>query len=54
MQHRGPSSLTDRYLAAVKTYLPAASAGDIVAEMADTIQSQVEEREDALGRPLER
>jgi hypothetical protein len=52
MQHRGPSSLTERYLAAVKTYLPAASAGDIVAEMADTIQSQVEEREDALGRPL--
>jgi hypothetical protein len=44
--------LMDRYLHAVKGYLPAAQQNDIVAELKDGLLSQIEEREATLGRPL--
>ncbi len=44
--------LLDRYLYEVRRYLPAAQQDDIIAEISDTIQSQFEERERELGRPL--
>jgi hypothetical protein len=45
-------NLTDRYLAAVRWNLPAEKADDIVAELADLIAARIEDREEALGRPL--
>ena len=44
--------LLDRYLYAIKRYLPQAQQSDIVAELSDEIQSAMEEKEAALGRPL--
>ncbi|HEY1654953.1 MAG TPA: hypothetical protein VGF86_07570 [Candidatus Tumulicola sp.] len=44
--------LLDRYLFAVKQYLPKAQQSDIVAELSDEIQSAMEDRQTALGRPL--
>jgi len=45
--------LIDRYLSAVRWSLPrGAKADDIFAELRDVIASRIEEREDALGRPL--
>jgi hypothetical protein len=44
--------LMDRYLHAVKGYLPEAQQNDIVAELKDGLLSQIEEREATLGRPL--
>jgi len=44
--------LVDRYLQAVKLALPKRNQGDIIQELKDSILSQVEEREAALGRPL--
>jgi hypothetical protein len=44
--------LLDRYLYAVKRYLPQAQQSDIIAELSDEIQSAMEEKETALGRPL--
>src|SRR5438270_167563 len=44
--------LLDRYLYEVRRYLPAAQQDDIIAEISDAIQSQFEEREGQLGRPL--
>ncbi|MFM7294706.1 MAG: hypothetical protein ACKO1K_07840 [Burkholderiales bacterium] len=44
--------LIDRYLHAVKGYLPEAQQNDIVAELKDDLLSQIEEREAALERPL--
>jgi len=44
--------LLDRYLYEVRRYLPPAQQDDIIAELSDTIQSQFEERERLLGRPL--
>ena len=46
------SDLIDRYLAAVAALLPKASRQDIVAELRDLILNRVEEKEEALGRPL--
>lgn len=45
--------LLDRYLHAVKFWLPRKHQEDIVAELREDIQSQIEEREAALGRPLD-
>ena len=45
-------TLLDRYLYQVRLRLPKAQAADIVAEIADDLQSQFEERENPLGRPL--
>mgnify|MGYP007076044823 CR=1 FL=1 len=48
------SDLVDRYLGAVAALLPKASREDIVAELRDLIMNRVEEREAALGRPLDK
>src|ERR1700761_5568381 len=44
--------LVNEYLRAVAALLPKAQRDDIIAELRDTILSQVEEREAELGRPL--
>ncbi|MGA9564827.1 MAG: hypothetical protein WBS19_04810 [Candidatus Korobacteraceae bacterium] len=44
--------LIDRYLQAVKFALPKGSPDDIIQELNDSVLSQVEEKEAALGRPL--
>jgi hypothetical protein len=44
--------LIDRYLHAVKFWLPKPQQQDILAELAEDLHSQVEEREASLGRPL--
>lgn len=46
--------LVKRYLGAVRWNLPADRADDIVAELADLIVARIEDREEALGRPLTR
>jgi hypothetical protein len=45
--------LVDRYLQAVKLWLPARQRNDIAAELAEDIRSEIEEKESGLGRPLE-
>jgi hypothetical protein len=45
--------LLDRYLNAVRFWLPAAQQEDIIAELGEDIRSQIEERESALGRKLD-
>ena len=44
--------LIERYLQAVKGYLPAEQQDDIVAELKDSLLSQVEDREAELGRKM--
>ncbi|HTV83167.1 MAG TPA: hypothetical protein VME18_10990 [Acidobacteriaceae bacterium] len=44
--------LIDRYLQAVRFWLPRRQQDDIVAELSEDIHAQVEERQAALGRPL--
>jgi hypothetical protein len=44
--------LLDRYLQAVRFWLPRAQQGDIIAELGDDLRSQIEDRESSLGRPL--
>jgi hypothetical protein len=44
--------LVDRYLASVRRNLPPAKADDIAAELADELQSRIEDREARLGRSL--
>jgi hypothetical protein len=44
--------LVNEYLRAVAALLPKAQRDDIIAELRDTILSQIEEREADLGRPL--
>ena len=46
------ADLLDRYLHAVKFWLPKAQQEDIIAELAEDLHSQVEESEAALGHPL--
>lgn len=48
------TDLIDRYLAALGRELPDAQRADIVAELRDELLSQIETREAAVGRPLER
>jgi hypothetical protein len=45
--------LIDRYLQAVKPMLPSKQRDDVLRELNDEILSRVEERETALGRPLD-
>jgi hypothetical protein len=42
----------DRYLEAVRGYLPRAQRADIVAELAEDLRSEIEERQAAAGRAL--
>ncbi len=44
--------LLDRYLQAVKFWLPKNQKQDIIAELSEDIRSQVEDREAELGRKL--
>jgi hypothetical protein len=44
--------LVDRYLQSVKWMLPKKQQDDLIRELSDEILSQVEEKETALGRPL--
>lgn len=44
--------LLDRYLQAVRFWLPKAQQQDIIAELSEDLHSQVEEKETELGRPL--
>jgi hypothetical protein len=46
------TDLIERYLHAVKFWLPKAQQADIIAELAEDLRSQVEEREAALGHKL--
>ena len=46
------STLVDRYLLQLQTFLPAKQRGDIAAELRENIRSTMEERERALGRAL--
>jgi hypothetical protein len=47
------SDLIDRYLNAVKFWLPGKQHKDILAEIAEDLHSQIEERESALGHPMD-
>jgi len=44
--------LLDRYLQAVRFWLPKAQQQDIIAELSSDLHSQIEDREMELGRPL--
>ena len=44
--------LLDRYLQAVKKYLPSRRQDDIIAELRANMESQLEDKEAGLGRPL--
>jgi hypothetical protein len=44
--------LLDRYLQAVRFWLPKSHQEDIIAELSSDLHSQIEERETELGRPL--
>jgi hypothetical protein len=44
--------LIDRYLNAVRFWLPRAQEDDIIAELGEDLRSQIEDRETALGRAL--
>jgi hypothetical protein len=44
--------LLARYLQAVRFFLPASQQDDIVRELEENLRSQIEEREETLGRPL--
>jgi hypothetical protein len=44
--------LLDRYLQAVRFWLPRKQQDDIIAELGDDLRSQIEDRESTLGRPL--
>lgn len=46
------NSLIDRYLYAVSRYLPASRQGDLLSELAANLQSEMEDKAAALGRPL--
>ncbi|MDQ6824990.1 MAG: hypothetical protein M3007_05940 [Candidatus Eremiobacteraeota bacterium] len=46
--------LVDRYLYEIKRYLPQGQREDIAAEIGDDLASQIENKESALGRPLNR
>jgi hypothetical protein len=45
-------TLIDRYLHAVRGFLPAARQDDIIRELSEDIHAQAADREEALGRPL--
>ena len=45
-------NIVDRYLLAVRAFLPRATQEDIIKELSEDIRSRIEDREEALGRPL--
>lgn len=48
------NDLVDRYLTAIRWNLTGGKADDIIAELRDVIASRIEDREEALDRPLTR
>src|SRR3977135_2115371 len=44
--------LLERYLQAVRTYLPIRQQDDILKELGENLRAQIEDKESALGRPL--
>ena len=46
--------LIERYLAAVRRNLPADKATDVTAELREDLLSRIEEREESLGRTLQK
>ncbi len=44
--------LVEKYVQAVKQYLPDGQQNDIARELAENLTAQMEDREEALGRPL--
>jgi hypothetical protein len=46
------AELLDRYLQAIRFWLPKAQQHDIIAELSEDLRSQIEEQETGLGRPL--
>src|SRR5450631_915853 len=51
-QNMKAMDLIDRYLQAVKFWLPEPQKNDIAAELSEDIDAQVAEREVQLGRPV--
>ena len=49
---RSPRELVDRYLQAVRFWLPKGQQDDIIAELSEDLRSQIEEKEAQLGHPL--
>jgi hypothetical protein len=45
-------TVVDRYLMAVRIFLPRSAQRDIIAELSDDIQTRIGDREGTLGRPL--
>jgi hypothetical protein len=45
-------TLVERYLRAVRDFLPRGQQDDIINELSDSIQSRIEDEEASLGRPL--
>ncbi len=45
-------NIVDRYLLAVRAFLPRATQEDIIKELSEDIRSRIEDREEAVGRPL--
>ena len=45
-------TVVDRYLTAVRIFLPRSAQRDIIAELSEDIHSRIEDREGTLGRPL--
>jgi hypothetical protein len=48
-----PAELLERYLQAVRFWLPKAQQEDILAELSEDLRSQIEEKETELGRSLD-
>jgi hypothetical protein len=46
------NDLLDRYLLAVRTFLPRKGQDDILRELSENIRSQMDEKESEIGRPL--
>jgi hypothetical protein len=46
-------TLVERYLRAVRDFLPRGQQDDIINELSDSIQSRIEDEEATLGRPLQ-
>ena len=44
--------LVDRYLKAIRSYLPYVQRDDIIRELSENLRSQIEDKEEELGRPL--
>lgn len=45
-------TVVDRYLMAVRIFLPRSAQSDIVAELSDDIHSRIDDRQTTIGRPL--